>query len=175
MFGAAPVCCFSCNLLVKLLLEMTNCKLNSYHISAALAFRVSVVYRGRRVENTHINTGRRGSHGRLIHHENCKMLHEVTVLHTWHPKKWNLQGGRRQRLSDIGILCQYFYLRITKVWYNHFDLFFFTHWSATRLKPLTGKVNNIDHLVTVQCSAEKPLVLVFIWTPFDVHHPPEHG
>lgn len=43
MFGAAPVCCFSCNLLVKLLLEMTNCKLNSYHISAALAFRVSVV------------------------------------------------------------------------------------------------------------------------------------
>lgn len=33
----------------------------------------------------------------------------------------------------------------------------FVHRSATTLKTLIGEVNNICHLVTVQCSAWKPL------------------
>ena len=28
--------------------------------------------------------------------------------------------------------------------------------SATRLKPMTAEINNIDHLVTMSCSAGKP-------------------
>lgn len=35
--------------------------------------------------------------------------------------------------------------------------------SAKTLKPVTGEVHSIDHLVTAQCSAGKPWVLAFIW------------
>ena len=48
------------------------------------------------------------------------------------------------------------------------------NWSATTLKPLTGDVNNTDHLITTQCSAGKPWVLAFMWMPLDTHHPSKH-
>ena len=46
-----------------------------------------------------------------------------------------------------------------------------THRSATTL---TGEVNNIDHIITVQCSAGKPRVLAFLWKPLDMHNPTKH-
>ena len=45
------------------------------------------------------------------------------------------------------------------------------HRSASKLKLVTGDVNNIDHLVIMQCSAGKPCILPFIWMPLDSHHP----
>lgn len=50
----------------------------------------------------------------------------------------------------------------------------FIHRSATTLEPLTGDVNHIDHLVTLQRSPTKPWVLAVIWMPFDMHHPSKH-
>lgn len=50
----------------------------------------------------------------------------------------------------------------------------FMHRSATTLEPLTGDVNHIDHLVTLQRSPTKPWVLAVIWMPFDMHHPSKH-
>lgn len=40
----------------------------------------------------------------------------------------------------------------------HADL----HWSATALKPLTGEVNYIDHLIRMQRSAGKPWIPAFV-------------
>ena len=49
------------------------------------------------------------------------------------------------------------------------------HRSATTLKPLTGDMNNIDHVIIMQCSAGKPWVLAFMWMPLDTHrHPSKH-
>ena len=53
-------------------------------------------------------------------------------------------------------------------------LFVCIHWSDTTLKSLIGDMNNIDHLITMQCYAGKPWVLVFMWMPLDMHQPSEH-
>ena len=47
------------------------------------------------------------------------------------------------------------------------------HSSVRTLKTLIVEVKNIDHLVTMICVV-KPWVLIFMWMPLDVHHPPEH-
>ena len=44
----------------------------------------------------------------------------------------------------------------------------------TTLKPLTGDVNNTDHLVTMQCSAGRPWVLAFMRMPVCMDHTRGH-
>lgn len=43
---------------------------------------------------------------------------------------------------------------------------------SQNMKTLTGKANNIYHLITMQCSAEKPYVLANTWVFFDRYHHP---
>lgn len=50
---------------------------------------------------------------------------------------------------------------VYKIWNVHTGLIYGLHRSATTLKPL-GE-NNIDHLVTMQCSVGKPGVLALMW------------
>lgn len=38
----------------------------------------------------------------------------------------------------------------------------------------SSEVNNNDHLVTIQCYAEKLWVLTLMGCYFDMYHPPEH-
>lgn len=42
--------------------------------------------------------------------------------------------------------------------------------SVTTLKPLTVKLNDTDHLITVQHLTGNPLIPPFIWMPFDTTH-----
>ena len=58
--------------------------------------------------------------------------------------------------------------------YHSIIIIIYTDHHHTTLKPLTGDMNNIDHLFTMQCSAEKPWVLAFTWTSFDMNHPSKH-
>ena len=46
--------------------------------------------------------------------------------------------------------------------------------NSTTSKPLTGDVNNTDHLITIRCSAGEPRALAFMWMPLDTHHPSKH-
>lgn len=68
---------------------------------------------------------------------------------------WEAQRGR--------ISTKHERLRCTqdKNWNDHTGLIYGLHRSATTLKPL-GE-NNIDHLVTMQCSVGKPGVLALMW------------
>lgn len=50
---------------------------------------------------------------------------------------------------------------VYKIWNVHTGLIYGLHRSATTLKPL-GE-NNIDYLVTMQCSVGKPGVLALMW------------
>lgn len=45
---------------------------------------------------------------------------------------------------------------------------------CTTLEPLTGDVNNLYHLPSMQCSAGKSWVLEFIWMLLDPYHPSKH-
>ena len=45
---------------------------------------------------------------------------------------------------------------------------------TTTLKPSTGDETNIDHLISMQCSAWKPWLLAFMWMPLDMNHPSKH-
>ena len=46
--------------------------------------------------------------------------------------------------------------------------------TPTRHNIKTTNLNNIDHLITMWCSAGKPWVLAFMWMPLDTHHPSKH-
>lgn len=75
-------------------------------------------------------------------------------------------------------LCHYLYTQLCLCWTNS------SHWyvklthecsrSATSLKPLTGEVKHIDHLVTIRRAAGKPWDLAFTPMPMNMNHPPKH-
>ena len=47
----------------------------------------------------------------------------------------------------------------------------YIHQKATKLKPLTGEVSIIAHIITIKSSPEKPWALAFIWMTLDTHYP----
>lgn len=47
-------------------------------------------------------------------------------------------------------------------------------YSSKAFKPLTVKVNNINHLAVVQYSNVTPWILTFMWLSLDTNHPAEH-
>lgn len=97
-----------------------------------------------------------------------------TVSHWRLVQQWVIAGGRGlpvwkgdicMRVGFHRLCCLWEAQRgdgdVYKIWNVHTGLIYGLHRSATTLKPL-GE-NNIDHLVTMQCSVGKPGVLALMW------------